>query len=209
MPTVACATCANCVGTWNGEKAYGPTLRRGRRHELSSRPAGRCAGQPRWPSRPAGASGALTEKQLSACSEREAEALERWTRRGAPEAGCLDELIAKGDKTVEELISRRDGRAVGLDELDRDRSKVTLREDQRAITAVRDGLDGIEPPSLSRSSFERSVMRMRRGLEPRPQSRDQHSAWPQSMKPRSRSSWRAARSIGLKRRFAARLVPND
>jgi hypothetical protein len=103
-------------------------------------------------------------KQVAAWAEREAEALGRWTSSGAPEAHNLDGLIAEGENTVRELGKGRDCQLRAGDGLYQDGTKSRLGDLQRDISALRDRLDGIEPPSVARHHAERSVLRVPGGL---------------------------------------------
>ena len=52
-----------------------------------------------------------------------------------------------------------------LDGFQLDRAKSRLGDFQRDTYAERDGLEGIEPPSVARDRVERSVLRPSRGLD--------------------------------------------
>jgi hypothetical protein len=106
-------------------------------------------------------------REVAAWSEREVEALGRWSVHGEPEAARLDGLIDKGEKSMEELTRRRDRRSESLDDLHRYRnsSARTLGEFEQDIDTLRNHLDGIEPLSEFRARAENSVLRMRGGLD--------------------------------------------
>jgi hypothetical protein len=98
-------------------------------------------------------------KEVAAWSEREAEALERWHRHGAPEVRRLEGQIVEGEKAVEELGKGYDRLERVLDGFQLDRTRSRLRDYSEDIYALRDRLDRIEPPSLSRDRAERSELR--------------------------------------------------
>ncbi len=101
--------------------------------------------------------------QKAAWSEREAAALGRWYRHGAPEARRLGRKIVKGEKAVEELGKGYDRLDWVLDRFQLDRTKSTLSDLGREVYPLRDHLDAIEPEPLATDGAERSVLRRPRG----------------------------------------------
>jgi hypothetical protein len=102
---------------------------------------------------------------MHAWSDGEAEALRRWDTYGVPEARRLDGQIAGGERAVEELRGSRDRGQRSVDMLDLDRIKSRLRYSFREISALRDRLDGIEPPSVAINRTERSAFAARGGQD--------------------------------------------
>jgi hypothetical protein len=105
-------------------------------------------------------------KDAATWTQRETEALVRWSLHSEPEAARLDGLIAKGESAAEQVRRRRDHRSETLDEFHRHRtsSAWTLSELDQDIDALRDHLDGIEQP-ITRETTEQSLRRPRGGLE--------------------------------------------
>jgi hypothetical protein len=103
--------------------------------------------------------------EVAAWSEREAEALGRWYRHGAPEVRRLDGQIVEGEKAVEELGKGYNRLERVLDRFQLDRTKSRLSDLGKDTDTLRDRLDRIEPPSLSRDRAERPELRPPRGVD--------------------------------------------
>jgi conjugative relaxase-like TrwC/TraI family protein len=103
--------------------------------------------------------------QEAAWSGREAEALGRWYRHGAPEVRRLDGQIAEGERAVEELGKGYERLEGVLDRFQLDRTRSRLSDFGKDIYALRDRLDRMESPSLFRDQAEGSVLRPPRALD--------------------------------------------
>ena len=106
-------------------------------------------------------------KQVDMWSEKEAEALGRWVKHGAPHAERLEKELARGEMQIGELASCRERGVERLHE-HQERSRGSARKVgdlEHDLDACRNRLDGIEPRAVSRQTTERSVVRPYGGLD--------------------------------------------